>query len=223
MAIQPSLAQTVSASPNKGAAGGKRAPRLYVTKAEMESCSSYMRGRLTVDKVNAAIDELAGARMQFDLMALSDSISHTLHRSSAGHNHTHAWREHCAARDLCQMRLGQHARGRAAIGSGSSQSNVQRAAGFADDNFKMMATYRKKAGALSAAERDRAFEIARVIDANSGMKKSFWVVENDLKRGVAIKMDNTGKSIMQLLRHLKRFNEVLYPALSHMQMTAPMA
>ena len=36
------------------------APRRYVTQEEFESVSTYMRGRLTADKVNASLDELAG-------------------------------------------------------------------------------------------------------------------------------------------------------------------
>ncbi|MCO5576457.1 hypothetical protein L7F22_030267 [Adiantum nelumboides] len=34
-------------------------PRLYVTSDELESLSSYMRGRLTLEKINAAVDEMA--------------------------------------------------------------------------------------------------------------------------------------------------------------------
>lgn len=40
----------------------ERAPRAYVTKAELATCSSYMVGRLTVDKVNAALEDFAGAK-----------------------------------------------------------------------------------------------------------------------------------------------------------------
>ena len=72
----------------------------------------------------------------------------------------------------------------------------------------MMAAYRKRSGSLGSAERDRAFEIQRVLAAHPGMKKSFWFLETDLKNGSAVKMDNTGKSTLQLLRHLKRFTEV---------------
>lgn len=35
-------------------------PCRYIAASELSSVSSYMRGRLTADKVNAAIDELAG-------------------------------------------------------------------------------------------------------------------------------------------------------------------
>ncbi|EFJ46034.1 hypothetical protein VOLCADRAFT_121093 [Volvox carteri f. nagariensis] len=38
----------------------KEAPRWYVTEREFEAASSYLRGRLQTDKVNAALDELAG-------------------------------------------------------------------------------------------------------------------------------------------------------------------
>ncbi|KAF6266088.1 hypothetical protein COO60DRAFT_642581 [Scenedesmus sp. NREL 46B-D3] len=36
------------------------APRWYVTAAELASVPSYIKGRLTLEKVNAAVDELAG-------------------------------------------------------------------------------------------------------------------------------------------------------------------
>lgn len=42
-----------------GAATAAVAPRWYVTQAELNSLASYMRGRLTLDKVNAALDEAA--------------------------------------------------------------------------------------------------------------------------------------------------------------------
>ncbi|KAI8465707.1 MAG: hypothetical protein J3K34DRAFT_525133 [Monoraphidium minutum] len=42
-----------------GAASSTAAPRWYVTQAELNSLASYMRGRLTLDKVNAALDEAA--------------------------------------------------------------------------------------------------------------------------------------------------------------------
>lgn len=72
----------------------------------------------------------------------------------------------------------------------------------------MMATYRKKSGSLAPADRDKALDIQRVLAANPAMKRTFWFLETDLKNGVAVKMDNTGKSTLQLLRHLKRFTEV---------------
>ncbi|KIZ01827.1 hypothetical protein MNEG_6132 [Monoraphidium neglectum] len=40
-------------------AASTAAPRWYVTQAELNSLASYMRGRLTLDKVNAALDEAA--------------------------------------------------------------------------------------------------------------------------------------------------------------------
>jgi len=38
-----------------------RAPRNFITKAELEACSGYLVGRLTQDKVNSAVEEIAGA------------------------------------------------------------------------------------------------------------------------------------------------------------------
>jgi hypothetical protein len=39
-------------------------------------------------------------------------------------------------------------------------------------------------------------------------KGRFWFLETDLKSGTAIRMDKTGKSILMLLRHLGRLQEV---------------
>jgi hypothetical protein len=39
-------------------------------------------------------------------------------------------------------------------------------------------------------------------------KGRFWFVETDLRSGSAIRMDKTGKSILMLLRHLGRLQEV---------------
>ena len=41
----------------------KRAPRPFVTKSELEQCSSYLVGRWTQQKINAAIEELAGVHL----------------------------------------------------------------------------------------------------------------------------------------------------------------
>ena len=46
-----------------GGGGGPKkrppAPRRYISAAELASVSSYMRGRLTADRINAALDEMA--------------------------------------------------------------------------------------------------------------------------------------------------------------------
>jgi hypothetical protein len=39
-------------------------------------------------------------------------------------------------------------------------------------------------------------------------KGRFWFVESDLRAGAAVKMDKTGKSMLMLLRHLGRLQEV---------------
>jgi Spindle and kinetochore-associated protein 1 len=64
VAACPQAQQSAAAGvPSKTAnAAAKHAPRAYITKAELASCSSYLKGRVTVEKVNAAIDEFAGAQ-----------------------------------------------------------------------------------------------------------------------------------------------------------------
>lgn len=43
----------------KKAGAAQQAPRRYIDQQEFESVSTYMRGRLTAEKVNSALDELA--------------------------------------------------------------------------------------------------------------------------------------------------------------------
>lgn len=45
--------------------------RRYITQDEFDSVSSYMKGRLTTDKVNAALDELAGFAEQNAVLVLA--------------------------------------------------------------------------------------------------------------------------------------------------------
>lgn len=56
----PNQAAAAPAAAGGGAKKRVPAPRRYITTDELASVSSYMRGRLTTDKINAAIDEMAG-------------------------------------------------------------------------------------------------------------------------------------------------------------------
>lgn len=46
------------------------------------------------------------------------------------------------------------------------------------------------------------------LQSKEAAKGRFWFVETDLRSGTAIRMDKTGKSILMLLRHLGRLQEV---------------
>lgn len=46
------------------------------------------------------------------------------------------------------------------------------------------------------------------LQSKEAAKGRFWFIETDLKSGTAIRMDKTGKSILMLLRHLGRLQEV---------------
>jgi len=48
----------------------------------------------------------------------------------------------------------------------------------------------------------------RVPQSKEAAKGRFWFIETDLKSGTAIRMDKTGKSVLMLLRHLGRLQEV---------------
>ncbi|CAM6119426.1 unnamed protein product [Calypogeia fissa] len=109
-------------------------PRCYVSAEEFASLSSYMRGRLTLDKVNTAIDEIAM---------------------------------------------------------------------FAESNARLLAAQRNKLGEEMLL---KALELREIAFMDSIKGKHFFT-EADM-RGQILKMDNTGKAILTVLRHLGRTAEV---------------
>lgn len=81
--------------------------------------------------------------------------------------------------------------------------------GFAEHNAKQMASLKSKSSTFrSSAERKRMLDLAALSKSNPKMQSHFWFLESDLKGGTVAKFDRTGKGMCQLLRHLKRFNEV---------------
>ncbi|KAJ1290925.1 hypothetical protein BS78_02G279600 [Paspalum vaginatum] len=118
------------AAPRKGRTP---APRWYISAEELDSLSSYMRGRLTLEKVNIAINEVAS---------------------------------------------------------------------YADANAHLVTCPKKK---LSEDTWEKALEL-RDIAANEAVKGNHFFLENDIK-GPGLKLDNTGKAILTVLRHLGRFHE----------------
>lgn len=113
--------------------GRGSAPTWYVTGSEMDSLSSYMRGRLTLEKVNAAITDMAS---------------------------------------------------------------------YAEANAQLIIAPKKK---LAENLWEKALEI-RDIGGTEGIKGKHFFLETDVK-GPALKLDNTGKAILTVLRHLGRINE----------------
>ena len=82
-------------------------------------------------------------------------------------------------------------------------------AGFAEYNAKQMAALKSKVSTFKSSEaRKRMLDISAVAKANPRMHKHFWFLESDLKGGSVLKCDRSGKGLLQLLRHLKRFSEV---------------
>ncbi|XP_020247711.1 spindle and kinetochore-associated protein 1 homolog isoform X1 [Asparagus officinalis] len=110
------------------------APRWYVTSEELDSLSSYMRGRLTFDKVNIAINEIAT---------------------------------------------------------------------LADANFQLITAPKKK---LTEDTWEKALELRDIATAETVRGKHFFL-ETDIK-GPGLKLDNTGKAILTVLRHLGRIQEI---------------
>ncbi|KAG5231175.1 spindle and kinetochore-associated protein [Salix suchowensis] len=113
---------------------GRSSPPLWhITSAELDSLSSYMRGRLTLDKVNAAIDDMAA---------------------------------------------------------------------YADSNSQLIAAPKKK---LAENLWEKALEV-RDIAMTESVKGKHFFLETDIK-GPSMKLDNTGKAILTVLRHLGRISE----------------
>ncbi|KAJ6675567.1 SPINDLE AND KINETOCHORE-ASSOCIATED PROTEIN 1 [Salix viminalis] len=108
-------------------------PLWHITSAELDSLSSYMRGRLTLDKVNAAIDDMAA---------------------------------------------------------------------YADSNSQLIAAPKKK---LAENLWEKALEV-RDIAMTESVKGKHFFLETDIK-GPSMKLDNTGKAILTVLRHLGRISE----------------
>ncbi|GMI99076.1 hypothetical protein like AT3G60660 [Hibiscus trionum] len=108
-------------------------PLWYLTAVELDSLSSYMRGRLTLEKVNAAISDMAT---------------------------------------------------------------------YAEANAQLVAAPKKK---LAENLWERALELRDIAMTDSVKGKHFFL-ETDMK-GPSLKLDNTGKSILTVLRHLGRISE----------------
>ncbi|QCE03039.1 Spindle and kinetochore-associated protein 1 [Vigna unguiculata] len=108
-------------------------PTWYVTGSELDSLSSYMRGRLTLEKVNAAINDMVS---------------------------------------------------------------------YAEANSQLIVVPKKK---LAENLWEKALEI-RDIATMEGIKGKHFFLEADIK-GPSLKLDNTGKAILTVLRHLGRINE----------------
>lgn len=113
--------------------GRGSAPLWYVTAEELDSLSAYMKGRLTLDKVNAAINDMAA---------------------------------------------------------------------YAETNAQLISAPKKK---LAENTWEKALEL-RDIAMTEAVKGKFFFLESDIK-GPSLKLDNTGKSILTVLRHLGRINE----------------
>ncbi|XP_071736086.1 SKA complex subunit 1 homolog [Rutidosis leptorrhynchoides] len=113
--------------------GRGSAPLWYITATELDSLSSYMRGRLTLEKVNAAISDMAA---------------------------------------------------------------------YAEANAQLITAPRKK---LTESTLEKAMEI-RDIGTAEGVKGKHFFLETDVK-GPTLKLDNTGKAILTVLRHLGRLSE----------------
>ncbi|XP_022960263.1 spindle and kinetochore-associated protein 1 homolog [Cucurbita moschata] len=112
---------------------GSSPPLWYITTDELNSLSSYMKGRLTVDKVNAAINDMAT---------------------------------------------------------------------YAEANAQLIVVPKKK---LAENQWEKALEL-RDIATTEAVKGKYFFLETDM-RGPSLKLDNTGKAILTVLRHLGRISE----------------
>ncbi|KAJ0053818.1 hypothetical protein Pint_00201 [Pistacia integerrima] len=133
---------------------GRGSPPLwYITSNELDSLSSYMRGRLTLEKVNAAINDMA-----------------------------------------------TYAEGNAQLISAPKKKlaeNLWERALVGELNCATHCFYLKQTG-IKLELRD--------IATTEPVKGKHFFLETDMK-GPALKLDNTGKAILTVLRHLGRISE----------------
>ncbi|KDP28791.1 hypothetical protein JCGZ_14562 [Jatropha curcas] len=122
-----------SAALSKEKKGRASPPLWYINVEELDSLSSYMRGRLTLDKVNAAINDMAA---------------------------------------------------------------------YAEANAQLIRAPKKK---LAENHWEKALEL-RDIAMTETIKGKHFFLESDIK-GPTLKLDNTGKAILTVLRHLGRISE----------------
>ncbi|KAG9452363.1 hypothetical protein H6P81_005267 [Aristolochia fimbriata] len=133
----PIVTSNVKAEPPvlpKGKKGRGPAPCWYVSREEFDSLSSYMRGRLTLEKVNAAVNEMVT---------------------------------------------------------------------YAEANAHLISSPKTK---MSEDVWTKALEL-RDVAMKEGVKGKHFFLETDM-RGSTLKLDNTGKAILTVLRHLGRIHEI---------------
>ncbi|XP_061995682.1 spindle and kinetochore-associated protein 1 homolog isoform X1 [Rosa rugosa] len=119
--------------PPKEKKGRSMPPLWFVSAEELDSLSSYMRGRLTLEKVNAAINDMAT---------------------------------------------------------------------YAEANYQLIAAPKKN---VAGDRWEKALEI-RDIAMHEAVKGKHFFLETDMK-GPSLKLDNSGKAILTVLRHLGRVSE----------------
>ncbi|KAH6789566.1 spindle/kinetochore-associated-like protein [Perilla frutescens var. frutescens] len=117
----------------KGKKGRVSPPMWYITAEELNSVPSYMKQRLTLDKVNAAIGDMVN---------------------------------------------------------------------YAEANAQLITAPRKK---LADNNLDKALELREISMADS-VKGNHFFLESDIK-GPSLKLDNTGRALLPVLRHLGRIRE----------------
>lgn len=129
----PLRIEEAAAHPKEKRGRASPPPLWYVTADELDSLSSYMRGRLTLEKVNAAINDMST---------------------------------------------------------------------YAEANAQLISAPKKK---LADNIWGRALEL-RDISMKEAVRGKHFFLETDMK-GPALKLDNTGKAILTVLRHLGRISE----------------
>ncbi|GLC48150.1 Spindle and kinetochore-associated protein 1 [Pleodorina starrii] len=76
------------------------------------------------------------------------------------------------------------------------------------NNAKLLSSLKGGGGKLAPAERKRATDLLHNVAGKDGIKGHFWFLDSDLREGTAIKLDKPGKSMLTLLRHLGRLQEI---------------
>ncbi|KAG7025411.1 Spindle and kinetochore-associated protein 1-like protein [Cucurbita argyrosperma subsp. argyrosperma] len=139
---------------------GSSPPLWYITTDELNSLSSYMKGRLTVDKVNAAINDMATyaeANAQLIVVPKKKLAENQWEKALTAHKKLSNNLQHWHV-SFCLCVKGTKA------------------------------------------------EELRDIATTEAVKGKYFFLETDM-RGPSLKLDNTGKAILTVLRHLGRISE----------------
>ncbi len=166
------------------------APRWYVTQGEFNALASYMRGRLTLEKVNAALDEAA---------LHAEQLARWMALVRAHNAKGVPVEERRRATDMYHSLAVSESGGQGRWGTGLLwRAMAARLAGPGGPSDL------SDVHAAPPPPTHPPTPQSRV----EGIKGNYFFTETELRNGAALRPDKTGKGILMILRHLGRISEV---------------